>query len=54
MPPGWGVHVEGSHWGKSRCGRESGQPYGLNGHTTEGRCADGPCVGTHEPADDAP
>lgn len=45
--PGWGLHVEGSQRGKSRCGSESGQPYGLNGHTAASSCSNGPCAGTH-------
>lgn len=45
--PGWGLHAEGSHRGKSRCGEESGQPYGLNGHTAYVSC-DAPCAGTHD------
>ena len=51
--PGWGLHAEGSHRGKSRCGSESGQRYGLNAHTADVPC-EAPCAGIHRPADTAP
>lgn len=46
-PSGWGVHLEGSHKGLQRCGKESGQPYGLNAHTADTPCSQGPCSGAN-------
>lgn len=44
--PGWGRHASGSQQGMFSCGSESGQPYGLGGHTADVSCSK-PCTGTH-------
>ena len=46
--PGWGLHAEGSAQGLYSCGRESGQPYGLSGHTAAVACTR-PCTGDYAP-----